>query len=151
MSDKKPDKFYFLILFYLFLISITSAWTWYAYTMFTGISGWKYSDEIVDFIAFNYFVFLFGFLIWAGITILLIILLYGLIRNYRWAWTTSLIIATLGLVLFPIILIAIMTTLLKYQSAFSSLGIITITIALLLDICVVYILTRPVLKQYFEK
>lgn len=151
MPDKKPDKFYFLILFYLFSFSITSTWTWYAYTMFTGISGWKYSDEIVDFIAFNYFVFLFGFLIWAGITILLIILLYGLIRNYRWAWTTSLIIATLGLVLFPIILIAIMTTLLKYQSAFSSLGIITITIALLLDICVVYILTRPVLKQYFEK
>lgn len=150
MVYKKPMQLKMLTVLYLALCVIIMLWAWYSYNMFTAIFGWGEPEATIDFVATNYFVFIFGLFVWTGIVILLLLLLYGLIKRYKWAWTTSLILTTFGLVILPIMLLSLMITLIKYQSTFASMGLITCFLAVLIDICIVYLLTTTKLKQYYR-
>jgi hypothetical protein len=74
---------------------------------------------------------------------------YGFYKKYKWALTTTLILTTLSVVVYLIMLISFIVVLIKFQEIFSITGIITTVIALLINLVIVFLITRPATKKYF--
>jgi hypothetical protein len=146
---KKPTNIYILVLLHLSLSVIFIAWGHYATIYLSQIPSWQ--DELsLEFIGFLYWVVFIGTLVWLGTSLLFMGLSYGLYKQRHRAWTISMILTTLGLVVFSIMLLGFIVTSLMFKDTFSITGLITDILALLIDISIVYLLTRPSTKQYFN-
>ena len=146
---KRPIHAYLLVILYCSLSAIFLIWSAYAYSIFIQVPSWV-ATENINFVSFSYWIYLIGTVVWFGFAVFFMVLLYGMFKKLGWAWTTSLILTTLKMVIYSIMVITFMIVLVKYQSIFSVVGVITSTFALLIDICIVFLLTRPITKQYFN-
>jgi hypothetical protein len=81
---------------------------------------------------------------------LLLIFSYGTLKKESWVWTTGLIITTIFLAIFGFMLAAFMVNAVLYLSWFSVAGLITVVLSFIIDIGIVFFLTRPNTKLYFE-
>jgi len=97
-----------------------------------------------------FFGFLIATIVWFVFSTLFIIFAYATFRGDLWAWTTGVIISTIFLVVFGIMLAAFMINAILFLDWFSVFGLITVSLSFLIDLGIVFHLTRPVVKLYFE-
>lgn len=97
-----------------------------------------------------HFGYIMSTIAWVAFSFLFLIFAYGTFRKDNWVWTTGLIITTIFLVVYGLMLVSFMITALLYQDLFSVVGLVTTVISFLIDIGIVFYLTRPATKLYFE-
>ena len=90
-------------------------------------------------------------IVWFVFSSLFVIFAYGTFRGDHWVWTTGVIFTTIFLAVFGLMLAAFMITAFNYPNIFSVTGLITTILSFLIDIGIVFFLTRPDAKVYFEK
>jgi hypothetical protein len=78
------------------------------------------------------------------------IFLYGTYRGDSWVWTTGIIISTIFLAVFGLMLASFMINAVIFRSEFSVAGLVTVVLSLLIDLGIIFYLTRPKTKLFFE-
>jgi hypothetical protein len=149
---EKPKSVYYLVLLLITLFLMFVIWGWYAEAILVNIPSWTTGVCQLEpsFAANLYWIFLIGTILWFGSAGLMLIIAYGLIKKKHWAWTTAMIINSLCLFAFGIMLAAFMVAVLIFQDLFSITGIVTSVLALIVDIAIVYLLTRNETKKYYN-
>jgi hypothetical protein len=135
----------------ILLLVIFLIWGQYALNILVEIPEWV--NEPTGFeapwVANLYWMFLIGTILWFGSAALMLLISYGLYKRKSWAWTTAMILNSLCLFVFSIMLAAFIVAVLIFQDIFSITGIVTTVLALLIDIGIVYLLTRKDVKAQY--
>ena len=76
---------------------------------------------------------------------------YGTVKGRKSVWSAGIIISTIFIVILGLMLASLLATLLVFLNYFSVLGLITVIIAFLIDLALVFCLTRSTTKIYFEE
>ncbi len=79
------------------------------------------------------------------------VLSYATIKRYPWARNTGIVISTLCLIILGVLIVALMANSVIFLDDFSVLGLVTIIITFFLDFGIVYLLTRPAIRLYFQQ
>jgi hypothetical protein len=144
----RPKSVYILILLWLSLSIIFILWAVYSLIIVINIQNWTDLPEgIISQIHFGY---LIGTIVWFVFSSLFTIFAYATYRRDSWGWTTGLIISTIFLVIFTIMIVAFMVNAIIFVNWFSVLGLITTSLSFAANLGIVFYLTRPVIKLYFE-
>ena len=146
MTDR-PKVIYILILLWLSLSTIFAAWGGYSLTIFLQIPNWYELGPLIPQLHFGY---LISTIVWFVFSSLFIIFAYATFRRDNWAWTTGIIISTIFLVIFSIMLAALMINAVMFLDWFSVAGLVTVVLSFLIDLGIIFYLTRPTSKLYFE-
>jgi len=88
---------------------------------------------------------------WFVFSGIFIIFAYGTLKKESWVWTTGIIITTIYLAIFALMIASFMVNALIYLNQFSVLGLVTVVLALLIDLGIIFYLTRPATKIYFDQ
>lgn len=145
----KPRSIYLLILLWLALSTIFVIWGGYSLTIALDIPSWSELNDIL--LSILYFGYTLSTIVWFVFSSLFLIFAYGSFRQEKWVWTTGLIITTIFLAVFGLMLVSFMVTAVVYPNIFSVTGLVTTVLSFLIDLGIVFYLTRPVVKIYFEK
>ena len=70
-------------------------------------------------------------------------------KNKRWVWDAGVIISTIFLVIFGFMLASLMITTLVFINEFTVQILIIVIIIFLIDLSVIFLITRPQIKSYF--
>jgi len=103
-------------------------------------------SQIVPIIHFGYLMSTIFFFVFSAV---FIIISYGTFKNDSWVWTTSLILTTIFLAVFALMLASFIINVLIFRDDFSIEGLTTVIITLLIDLGIIFYLTRPKTKLYF--
>jgi len=76
---------------------------------------------------------------------------YGTFKRRKSVWASGIILSTIFIVILGLMLASLMVTLLIFLEHFLVLGLMTVIIAFLVDIALIFCLTRPATKVYFEE
>jgi uncharacterized protein YacL len=147
--SEKPKIIYLLVLLWLALSAIFILWGWYSLSFILRIQspGWEqWLAELTPQVHLGY---LISTIVWFVFSALFILFAYGTFRKEHWVWTTGLIISTIFLVVFGLMLGAFMVNAVVYLDWFSVAGLITVILTFIIDIGIVFFLTRPDFKLYF--
>jgi hypothetical protein len=101
-------------------------------------------------IAILYFGYLTSTILWIVFSFLFVIFAYGTILGRHWVWSTGIIITSIFLVVFSLMVASFMITTWIFPTRFSIEGLITVVLSMLIDIGLIFYLTRPGMKLYFE-
>lgn len=145
----KPKSVYILILLWLALSTIFVVWGAYSLTIVLSIPSWVELGDLL--LSVLYFGYTMSTIVWFVFSSLFLIFAYGTLRKDSWVWTTSIILSTIFLAVFGLMLASFMVTAIVYPNIFSVGGLITTVLSFLIDLGIVFYLTRPVVKIYFEK
>ena len=104
-------------------------------------------EKIIPIIHFGFLMSTVIFLVFSSV---FVIFAYGTYRKEQWVWTTGLIISTIFLAIFSLMLASFMVNVMMFKDDFSISGLVSITILFLTDLGVIFYLTRPGAKLYFE-
>jgi len=130
------------------LTAIFVYWGFYALDVLLKIPAWDgYISTTLA--AILYWMFFIGTLVWIGAAVVAAYLTYGLLKGKNWSWTASVILSTFSIIIFAIMLVAFMAALIVFQDVFSITGLITVTLALFIDLAIIFLLTRPGIKTIF--
>ena len=143
----RPRIVYSLIALWFASSSIFIIWGAFSLIILTQIPTWT---GLGVFIPQLYFGYLISTIVWFVFSALFIIFAYATFRGDLWAWTTGVIISTIFLVVFGIMLAAFMVNAILFRDWFSIFGLVTVLLSFLTDLGIVFHLTRPVVKLYFE-
>ena len=146
----RPRSLYLSVILFILLAVIFGYWGYFAIDTLIQLPSLT-GDLPLKIISSLYWFYLIGTLIWIGNAGLSSILAYGLFKRLNWAYTTALIFTTLVIAALTIMLIGFMVGLVKFQDMFSIIGIVTNIIALLIDLIIVFLITRPSMKLFFAK
>jgi hypothetical protein len=75
---------------------------------------------------------------------------YGTYMGKKWVWTIGVILSSLFLIIFGLMLGSFMVTAIVFPGFFSIAGLNTVVIAFILDLGVIYFITRPDIKLFFK-
>jgi len=76
---------------------------------------------------------------------------YETYRCKSWVWNAGIIISTIFIVIFSFLLASLMLTALLFpNNEFSIPALITIMLTFLVDLGIIFLLTRPSVKLYFK-
>jgi len=146
----KPRIVYIIGLLWLALSTFFIFWGVYSFTIVIDIPNWDLaaggSDILPSILHFGYTM---STIAWFVFSSLFIVFAYGTVRGDHWVWSTGLIFSTIFLALFGLMLTAFMINAVAYPNIFSVGGLITTIIAFLIDLGIVFFLTRPNAKIYF--
>jgi hypothetical protein len=119
---------------------------------------WIFSAEYTDLGLPNWATSMIFFMTFTETTTLLVFGSIFLVFSYEtykvksWAWNAGLIISTIFLVIFSFLLASLMiTTLIFPYNEFTVPALIEIMVIFLVDLGIIFLLTRPAIKIYFEK
>ena len=143
----RPRVVYTLIGLWFASSSIFILWGALSLIILTQIPTWTGIDFFQPQLYFGY---LISTIVWFVFSALFIIFAYATFRGDIWAWTTGVIISTIFLVVFGIMLAAFMINAILFLDWFSVFGLVTVSLSFLIDLGIVFHLTRPVVKLYFE-
>lgn len=143
-----PKSIYILILLWLSLSIIFILWALYSLIVVANVQNWK--DIPTGLIPQIHFGYLVSTIVWFVFSSLFTIFAYATFRRDRWAWTTGLIISTIFLVIFGIMITGFMVNAILFLDWFSVWGLVTVALSFLADLGIVFYLTRPSTKLYFE-
>ena len=76
---------------------------------------------------------------------------YETYKVKSWVWNAGLIISTIFLVIFSFLLASLMITTLIFLNEVTVSALINIMLTFLVDLGIIFLLTRPSIKMYFEK
>jgi hypothetical protein len=144
---KRPKLIYLLILLWLAICFIFFSWGTYSLQVYLIIPEWPAIQAVASILNFGFFL---STIIWFVFSFLFIIFAYATFRGDIWAWTTGIIISTIFLVIFGFMLAAFMINSILFLDPFSVFGLVTVVISFMTDIGIVYCLTRPNTKEYFN-
>jgi len=145
----RPRLIYTLILLFIGLSAIFCFWGGYSILVLIQIPRWEGSiDPIL--IPLLFFGYLTSTIVWFTFSAVFVIFAYGTLRGDSWIWSTGLIITTIFLVVLGIMMGSLMVNSIMFLDLFSVTGLITTILAFIGDLAVVYYLTRPAAKIYFE-
>jgi len=145
---EKPKLVYTLVLLWIALSAIFVIWGGYSLTIVIDLPNWSLNEILISILYFGYTL---STIIWFVFSSLFIIFAYGTFRGESWVWTTGVILTTIFLAVFGLMLVSFMVTAVLYPNIFSLMGLETTILAFLIDLGIVFHLTRPVVKIYFEK
>ena len=145
--SEKPKIVYVLVLLWLALSAIFISWGWYSLSFILRIPKW--TEWLSDLTPQVYLGYLISTIVWFVFSALFILFAYGTFRKEHWVWTTGLIISTIFLVVFGLMLGAFMVNAIVFLDWFSVTGLITVILTFIIDIGIVFFLTRPDFKLYF--
>ena len=146
--SKRSKNIYILILLWLALSVIFVMWGTFSLITVIQIRSWPGLGEY--FTPQFHFGYLISTIVWFVFSSLFIIFAYGTFKKDSWVWTTGIIISTIFLAIFGFMLGAFMVNALMFLDWFSVSGLITVVISFIIDIGIVFYLTRPAIKLYFE-
>lgn len=148
--SSRPRPIYWLILLWLSLATLFTLWAAHSILLFIQLPKWEadLSTYIVSIIGFGYTMAIIAWFVFSAI---FIIFAYGTFKGESWVWTTGIIISTIFLVIFALMLASFMVTALMFLNEFSVTGLVTVVIAFIIDLGIIFYLTRPVSKLYFDQ
>ncbi len=146
--NNRPKIVYILILLWLALSTIFILWAVYSYNFVIKIPQWEELRSLIPPLHFGY---LLATIVWFIFSSLFILFAYGTLRGDSWAWTTGVIISTVFIAIFAFMLAALMINAILFFDIFSVSGLVTVVLSFLTNLGIVYILTRPAVKVYFNK
>ena len=146
--SKRPKIIYILILLWLALSVIFVMWGAFSLSIVMQVRSLPKLPEY--FTPQLHFGYLISTIVWFVFSSLFIIFAYGTFKRDSWVWTTGLIISTIFLAIFGFMLGAFMVNALLFLDWFSVYGLITVVISFIIDIGIVFYLTRPAIKLYFD-
>ena len=145
--NERPKIVYILILLWIALSVIFVAWGVFSLAIVIQIPTWQ---EIRPVIPQLHFGFLISTIVWFVFSSLFILFSYATFRRDSWAWTTGIIISTIFLVIFGLMLAAFMINAIMFLDWFSIAGLITVVLSFIIDLGIIFYLTRPSTRLYFE-
>jgi hypothetical protein len=125
-------------------------WSYFSLDLLLKILLWPSSSPDAGLYSFLFFTNSISFVSWFVFAITFIIFAYGTYHAKKWVWTTGLIISSLYLAIFALMTGSFMVTAILYMDYFSVVGLITVVISLLLDLGIIYCLTRLKIKNIFN-
>jgi len=146
-----------------YLISLVLLWILFgAIFLGLGISSltltiWIFSSEYNALIMPNWVTPMIFFMTFTETTTLLVfgcifaIFAYETYQCKSWVWNAGIIVSTIFIVIFSFLLASLMLTALLFTDEFSVQTLITIMLTFLVDLGIIFLLTRPHIKIYFEK
>lgn len=148
--SQRPNTIYMLIFLWLALASLFTLWAAYSVLLIIQIPSWEDSlgTYIVSVINFGY---VMSTIAWFVFSAIFTIFAYGTLRKESWVWSTGIIISTIFLAIFAFMITSFMVTALMFLSKFSVLGLVTVVLAFIIDLGIIFYLTRPVTKIYFDQ
>ena len=150
--NERSKFLYVLVSLWPLLSLIFIAWGAYSLIFVLDIPSWVPPPglEGLDVVyQMLYFGTLVSAITWFVFACLFFVLSYLSLKAKSWAWTTGLIISTLFIIILGLMLGAFMITAISFLDFFPVFGLITVVIAFLIDLGIVYCLTRPQIKIYF--
>jgi len=146
--NNKPKAVYALVLLWIVLSVMFFIWGGYSLSVLMGIPSW--SGDFSNFItSVLFFGFTMSSIVWLVFSSIFIIIAYGTLKVDSWVWTTSMIISTIFLAIFSLMLLSFIINILFYLNEFSKLGLVTTIITFIVDLGIIFFLTRPAVKLYF--
>ena len=145
--SEKPRVIYILIFLWLSLAAIFTLWGGYSLTIVIKIPAWQELGKLLPVIHFGYLMSTIGWFVFSS---LFIIIAYGTLRKDDWVWTTGLILSTIFLAMFALMLASFMVNALMFFDFFSVTGLVTVVLTFITDLGIIFYLTRPATKIYFE-
>ena len=145
---EKPKLVYTLVLLWIALSAIFVIWGGYSLTIVIDLPNWSLNEILISILYFGYTM---STIVWFVFSSLFVIFAYGTFRGDSWVWTTGVILTTIFLAVFGLMLASFMVTAVVYPNIFSLMGLETTILAFLINLGIVFHLTRPVVKIYFEK
>lgn len=147
--SEKPRHIYYLILLCFGMSFIFTIWGGYSLVLVLQIPSWQGELGIV-LTAPLHFGYLTSTIVWFVFSAVFILFAYGTYKGDDWVWSTGLIITTIFLVVLGLMLVSLMINSILFLDLFSVAGLVTVVIAFIVDLAIVYNLTRPLTKIYFE-
>jgi len=150
MGDK-PKYLYLLAMLWPLLSIIFFAWGAFSLFYVLEIPDWKYTEAENILVQMMFFGTLLTTIVWFVFAFLFLSFSYGTLTVKKWVWTTGIIFSTIFLAIFGLMLASLMVTALMFLHYFSLLALITVIIAFLIDLGIIYCITRPSVKKYFAE
>jgi|GEM_PF-1439656 len=148
---QRPRVIYELILLWLSLSTIFVVWGIYSLILVLQLPTWGSEEPVVSpLVPVLHFGYFLSTVVWFVFSALFIIFAYATFRKEGWAWTTGIIISTIFIVVFGLMLMAFMVNAVIFFDWFSVNGLVTVILSFFADLGIIFLLTRPVAKQYFE-
>jgi len=147
--SEKPKTVYVLVLLWLSLSAIFISWGWYSLIFIIKIQSPEWKQWLSELTPQVHLGYLISTIVWFVFSALFIVFAYVTIKKDHWVWTSGLIISTIFLVVFGLMLGAFMVNAVVYLDWFSVTGLITVVLTFIIDIGIVFFLTRPDIKLYF--
>ena len=145
--NERPKIVYILILLWIALSVIFVAWGVFSLTIVVQIPTWQEIRPVIPQLHFGY---LISTIVWFVFSSLFILFSYATFRRDSWAWTTGIIISTIFLAIFGLMLAAFMINAIMFRDWFSIAGLITVVLSFIIDLGIIFYLTRVPIKLYFE-
>ncbi|MGF3554508.1 MAG: hypothetical protein ACQXXF_04445 [Thermoplasmatota archaeon] len=146
---KKPREVYILILLCLGMSFIFTIWGGYSLILVLQIPSWQ-GELGVILTAPLHFGYLTSTIVWFVFSAVFIIFAYGTLKGDNWVWSTGLIITTIFLIVLGLMLVSLMINSILFLDLFSVTGLVMVILAFIGDLAIVYTITRPATKIYFE-
>ena len=154
---KKPTIIFLLIGLWLLLGGIFLAWGIFSlgYVVqlpggYDPISSWE-QTELSELYPMLHFGTLLSTITWFVFASLFAFFSYGTFKRRKSVWTSGIILSTIFIVILGLMLASLMATILVFLNYFSVLGLITVILAFLINLALVFCLTRSATKVYFEE
>ena len=149
----KPKNIYILTFLWALLSAMFILFGSYSLQILMDIPTWEMFQDYENFRSIVNFGYTMSTIVWFVFSSIFIIIAYGVLKADTWVWTTSLIISTIFLAVFSLMLASfIINTIIFLDIApnFSVIGLIATIITFLIDLGIIFILTRPKTKLYFH-
>lgn len=160
MLPKRPNGVYMLVFLWLSLCIIFFMWGFHSLITVIDIPSWE--DELrkavnpdnpqaaKTILSILYFGFLTSAIVWLVFSFIFMILAYASFLGRSWVWTIGLIFSTIFLVIFGLMLASFMITAWLFPTRFTIEGLITVVLSILIDLGLIYHLTRKKVRGYFH-
>ena len=152
----RPKTVVALIILWLVLAGLFMIWGGYSFNIVLEVPTWL--DELPaelesDFELLTpilHFGYLVSTIIWLVFSAVFIIFSYGTFKKDHRVWTSGLIVSTIFLAIFSLMLASFIVNLALFKDDFSIWGLITSIMVFITDLGVIFFITRPMTKVYFE-
>ena len=148
---ERPRIIYILTALWLSLSAMFLIWGAYSLNLVLQIPGWQAElSQYENLVPMLHFGFLMATIVWFVFSSVYILIAYATFKKDSWAWSTGIIISTIFLVVFFLMLASFMINAVLFLDWFSVLGLVAVILTVLIDLGVVFFITRPATKMYFE-
>jgi hypothetical protein len=144
----RPKIIYIITLLWLALSAILVFWGGYSLSIVIKIPEW--GNEIPTLAPVLHFGYLISTIVWFVFAAIFVVFAYGNLRKEHWVWSTGVILSTIFLAIFALMLVAFMVNALMFMDSFSIVGLVSVVISFFTDLGIIFHLTRPSTKEYFE-
>jgi len=146
---ERPRTIYLLTILWLLLSLVFLIWGMYSASILLEIPNWQ-NKLTLGVVAWLHFGYTISTIVWFVFAALFVVFAYETLKKGSWVWTTGIIISTIFLAVFALMLAAFMINAILFKDIFSINGLITVVLSFIIDLGIIFYLSRPVTKMYFE-